>query len=221
MTPSQNFQNSIISSSSLSFLLSFIPYFKMASIRAATASRSFLRSFGPVHRPRPVIPSRISRRTFATPSVEQPRLRLGSEAPNFKAKTTLGDIDFHDFIGDSWTILFSHPADFTPVCTTELGAFAKLKDEFERRGVKMIGLVWNHHIVLPRLYTHCSIRAQTILNPTTPGSKTSTRSQTQTSNSPSSPTLIEKLPSSTIWLINKTLPILMRKELRLQSALCS
>lgn len=82
------------------------------------------------------------RRTYATPAGEQPRLRLGSIAPNFKAKTTQGDIDFHEWLGDKWGILFSHPADFTPVCTTELGAFAKLKDEFERRGVKMIGLVW-------------------------------------------------------------------------------
>lgn len=80
------------------------------------------------------------RRTFAT-TTEQPRLRLGSVAPNFKAKTTQGDIDFHEWLGDKWGILFSHPADFTPVCTTELGAFAKMKAEFEKRHVKMIGLV--------------------------------------------------------------------------------
>src|SRR6195952_3984580 len=67
-------------------------------------------------------------------------LRLGTTAPNFKAETTKGPIDFHEFIGDSWVVLFSHPEDYTPVCTTELGAFAKLEPEFTKRGVKLIGL---------------------------------------------------------------------------------
>ena len=70
-------------------------------------------------------------------------LRLGSIAPNFDAETTNGKINFHDFIGDSWVILFSHPEDYTPVCTTELGAFAKLEPEFAKRGTKLIGLSAN------------------------------------------------------------------------------
>jgi alkyl hydroperoxide reductase subunit AhpC len=67
-------------------------------------------------------------------------LRINSEAPNFHARTTQGEIDFHQWIGDSWCILFSHPKDFTPVCTTELGYMAGLKPEFDRRNCKIVGL---------------------------------------------------------------------------------
>ncbi|HEU0227374.1 MAG TPA: peroxiredoxin [Arachidicoccus soli] len=67
-------------------------------------------------------------------------IKLGDIAPNFQAKTSQGDIDFHEFLGDSWGVLFSHPADYTPVCTTELGATAALKGEFDKRGVKVLAL---------------------------------------------------------------------------------
>lgn len=67
-------------------------------------------------------------------------LRLGDVAPNFKAKTSQGEIDFYDYLGNSWGVLFSHPADYTPVCTTELGKTASLKEEFDKRNVKVLAL---------------------------------------------------------------------------------
>jgi len=76
-------------------------------------------------------------------------LRLGDIAPNFTAETTLGNIDFYEWLNGKWAVLFSHPADFTPVCTTELGYTAKLKDEFDKRNVKAIALsvdgIQSHH----------------------------------------------------------------------------
>src|SRR6056297_3770377 len=67
-------------------------------------------------------------------------LRINDTVPNFKADTTEGAISFHDWIGDSWAIIFSHPKDFTPVCTTEFGAVAQLADEWDKRGTKVIGV---------------------------------------------------------------------------------
>src|SRR6201982_3185396 len=67
-------------------------------------------------------------------------LAINDTAPDFEAETTQGRIDFHDWIGDKWAVLFSHPKDFTPVCTTELGYMARIKPEFDRRNAKVIGL---------------------------------------------------------------------------------
>ncbi|MCY4240000.1 MAG: peroxiredoxin [Rhodospirillaceae bacterium] len=76
-------------------------------------------------------------------------VRIGDEAPNFTADTTEGEINFHDYIGDGWCVLFSHPKDFTPVCTTELGSVARLMPEFQKRNCKVMGLsvdsVEDHH----------------------------------------------------------------------------
>lgn len=82
-------------------------------------------------------------------------LHLGDVAPDFTADTQLGELSFHDWKGDAWAILFSHPADFTPVCTTEMGRFAELEEEFTKRGVKLIGLsvdtVEEHHKWIPEI----------------------------------------------------------------------
>src|SRR6476659_6179845 len=67
-------------------------------------------------------------------------LRLGDTVPNFQAKTTAGDIDFYEYLGDGWGVLFSHPADYTPVCTTELGKTALLQEEFRKRNVKVLAV---------------------------------------------------------------------------------
>jgi alkyl hydroperoxide reductase subunit AhpC len=75
-------------------------------------------------------------------------LRIGDSVFNFQAETSTGPIDFFDYLGDSWGILFSHPNDFTPVCTTELGMTAKLADEFSKRNVKFIGL---RFVILPHV----------------------------------------------------------------------
>lgn len=95
---------------------------------------------------------------------KQPRIRIGSVAPNFQAQTTAGKIDFHEFLGNKWTVLFSHPADFTPVCTTELGGFAKLAPEFSKLNTQLIGLsadeIKNHEQWVKDIEEHTSAGAK-------------------------------------------------------------
>src|SRR3989449_3453263 len=102
-------------------------------------------------------------------------IRIGDEAPDFTAETTEGTIHFHEWIGDKWAILFSHPKDFTPVCTTELGYMAGLKPDFDRRNAKVVGLsvdpVSDHARWLNDIKETQGDRKSTRLNPVTATSR--------------------------------------------------
>lgn len=122
----------------------------IASLRFRSATRAF---------------TRPGLRFFSFDFSKQPRLRIGSEAPDFTAPTTKGELNFHKFLGNGkWTVLFSHPADFTPVCTTELGAFAKLEPDFQKLNTQLIGLsadaIKNHEQWISDIEEHTSAGAK-------------------------------------------------------------
>src|SRR5437762_9590095 len=112
-----------------------------AGRRRAGTRRRTARTPRIMSRPPLVIPGAAALECLTHPIEEDVMsLRIGDEAPNFKAETTQGPIDFHQWIGDGYAILFSHPKDFTPVCTTELGTMARMKSDFDKRNTKIIGL---------------------------------------------------------------------------------
>jgi alkyl hydroperoxide reductase subunit AhpC len=98
-------------------------------------------------------------------------LKLGEDAPNFKASSTEGDLDLYEYLGNNWGMIFSHPGAFTPVCTTELGEVAKLKEEFDRRGVKILGLTTdklekiNDWVIDINETQHCTIQYPIVADP--------------------------------------------------------
>jgi thioredoxin-dependent peroxiredoxin len=120
----------------------------------------------------------VPRRVFRTEELAmtavatEAMLRIGDTAPDFEAETSQGSVRFHEWMGDSWAVLFSHPKDFTPVCTTELGYMANVKPEFDRRNVKIIGL--SVDAIIDHESGRGTSRRRRDRRPTTPSSETRT-----------------------------------------------